>query len=273
MAIARSENLSLNQYLTRLVRADVSRRQRLASATGLSRWATDAELADALGAAVAAPLSDIEQAHLPSDPTAAVAYTAGRAAKRAKTNTSKPAPSPGSAPPKQRKALQSWRSAPDTHRLVGAGTALQIRAAKSETASLPTEFLLFRKGENPSTKGSVVFDQRAADLVMAAYRRHGTRLMIDLEHQALFGLGGDAGDARGWADVELRSGSLYATNVEWTPDGARRLRERTQLYTSPAFLIEMGERDPLPRAIELINVAITALPATHGLAPLMRGAK
>lgn len=255
--IARAEGISLNSHLLRLAAADVSRRRRIDAALGLDWRATDAERAQALSAALAVPLSDVELRHLPADPAAAIGYAVARAARKPRPST----------PPSPRSALQAWRAAPDTRRLTGAG--VQLRAAKSG-AALPKEFLIFAAGENPSTNGVVVFDQRAAELVLTAYREHGTRLMIDLEHQSLFGLAGDAGDARGWADIQLRGGALYAINVEWTPDGARRLRERTQMYTSPAFLSELQERQNIRRVAQLINVAITALPATHGLAPLMR---
>jgi hypothetical protein len=98
-AIARAQGQSVNQYLLSLVRSDVARRQRLASAVGLSWRSSDAELADALGEAVSTPLSDIEQAHLPADPTAAVSYVVSRAAhKRRTARAGKPATSPGTKP-------------------------------------------------------------------------------------------------------------------------------------------------------------------------------
>jgi hypothetical protein len=52
--------------------------------------------------------------------------------------------------------------------------------------------------------------------------------------------------------------------TKWTPDGERRLREKTQRYISPAFLFD-SER----RVTKLINVALTALPATHGTQALV----
>lgn len=130
---------------------------------------------------------------------------------------------------------------------------------------LPNEFLLFKPGWNDSTKGAVLFDERAAEKVMAAYREHGTDLMIDLEHQSLLSLEdaamarADACDARGWFALDLRpDGSLWAVVKSWTPDGERRLREKTQRYISPAFLT-----DDEGRVVEIINCAIVAMPSTH----------
>ena len=133
----------------------------------------------------------------------------------------------------------------------------------------PTEFRIFKVGENPTTKGVFLFDAAAAQAVMAAYQAQGVDYMIDLEHQALGDPNrADSADARGWFKLELRNGELWAVDCKWTPDGARRLAEKTQRYTSPAFLA-----DESGRVVELINVALVAMPATHGAAPLVAAAK
>lgn len=135
----------------------------------------------------------------------------------------------------------------------------------ADGAELPTEFRLFVKGWNDTENGRFLFDAKAAQSVMAAYEKWGVDLAIDLEHQMLEvepGASPDpsARDARGSCKLELRpDGSLWACDVHWTPDGARRLKEKTQRYVSPAF-----EVDPkTSRVTKLINVAITAMPATH----------
>jgi len=129
--------------------------------------------------------------------------------------------------------------------------------------TLPTEFRLFKAGENASRKGSFLFDDEAAAAVMAAYREHGVDVMIDLEHLAVAPeeVTGDArnfdSSARGWCKLELRDGELWAVDVKWTEDGARRLRNKEQRYISPAF-----STDDEGRIVELYNIALTALPAT-----------
>jgi phage I-like protein len=140
----------------------------------------------------------------------------------------------------------------------------------AESDEPPREFRIFKSGTNETTKGVFVFDDEAAALVMSEFEQHmsdgAQGLMIDLEHLSL---DNDARnfdpDARGWAQLELRAGELWATAVQWTEDGARRLREKTQRFISPAFA-----RDPETRRItKIINVAITALPATDQLTPLV----
>jgi hypothetical protein len=128
----------------------------------------------------------------------------------------------------------------------------------------PTEFRLFIAGWNSTEKGNYLFDDVAAESVMACYAKWGIDLMIDLEHQSLAVEPGAADptarDARGWAKLALRpDGALWCTEVRWTPDGIKRLSEKAQRYISPAF-----ESDPkTKRVLKMINVALVALPATH----------
>jgi phage I-like protein len=130
----------------------------------------------------------------------------------------------------------------------------------------PSEFRIFRAGKNETTKGTFVFDEVSAKAVMAEYLRHGIDVMIDLEHLSLDGESRNFDpDARGWACLEMRNGELWAVGVKWAPDGSARLAEKRQRYISPAF-----KTDPKTRRItRLLNIALTALPATHDLTPLI----
>jgi len=144
-----------------------------------------------------------------------------------------------------------------------------IRLAMS--GDLPTEFRLFVKGWNDTENGRYLFDDVAANSVMQAYAAWGVDLAIDLEHQMLDEPGTDptARDARGWCKLELRNGELWAVDVRWTPDGERRLKNKTQRYVSPAF-----EADPKTgRVLKVVNVAITAMPATHDTPALVAASK
>lgn len=141
-------------------------------------------------------------------------------------------------------------------------TTRTIALSLGDAGELPTEFRLFVKGWNETENGRFLFDDDAAAAVMAAYRDWGVDLAIDLEHQMLDDAGSDptARDARGWCKLELRGdGSLWAVDVRWTPDGAARLEAKRQRYVSPAFEIDRDTK----RVTKVINVAITAMPATH----------
>jgi hypothetical protein len=139
-----------------------------------------------------------------------------------------------------------------------------IKLGLDSEHGLPTEFRLFQRGWNNTENGRYLFDDKAAKSVMAAYANWGVDLAIDLEHQMLEVSGGapdpTARDARGWCRLELRpDGSLWACDVKWTPDGAARLSEKRQRYISPAFEADKNTK----RIIKVVNVAITAMPATH----------
>lgn len=143
----------------------------------------------------------------------------------------------------------------------------------SADGALPTEFRIFVAGENETEKGTYLFDDAAAAAVMAAYEAWGVDVMIDLEHQSLDddpSPDPTARDARGWCQLELREdGSLWAVNVTWTEDGAARLRQKRQRYVSPAFAYEKDTG----RVTQIVNVAITAIPATHGTPALVAASK
>ena len=132
----------------------------------------------------------------------------------------------------------------------------------------PREFRIFSAGVNETSKGAFLFDGPAAALVLAAYRDQGNELMVDYEHAALGSTNApdpaQAGKAAAWFDLELRNGELWAVNVRWTPPAADALRRKEWRYMSPAF-----HSDESGRIVDLLNVALTNLPATKRLQPLM----
>jgi phage I-like protein len=130
----------------------------------------------------------------------------------------------------------------------------------------PSEFRLFKAGINETTKGEFLFDEKAAELVKASAAERGqVDYPIDLEHLSLDqeSRGFDP-DARGWFKLAVRNGELWAVDVRWTPDGARRLSEKTQRYVSPAFFTDDDNR-----ITEIVNVALVAMPATHNTPALV----
>jgi phage I-like protein len=130
----------------------------------------------------------------------------------------------------------------------------------------PSEFRLFTAGQVETTKGTFTFDAEAASKVMAEYGAHGIDLMIDYDHASLAGVSLDpaaAGKAAGWFNLELRNGELWAVNVRWTEPAAEALRAKEWRFMSPAFTTD-GDQ-----ITSVMNVAITNLPATRRLEPLM----
>lgn len=129
----------------------------------------------------------------------------------------------------------------------------------------PDSFRIFQSGPNETTKGTFIFDAAAAKSVMAEYTAHGIDLTIDYDH-AMLGGGVDpaqSGKAAGWFELEVRAGELWAVNVRWTEAAATALRAKEWRFMSPAFATKEG------RVTQLVNVALTNLPATRRLTPLV----
>ncbi len=130
----------------------------------------------------------------------------------------------------------------------------------------PTEFKVFTADTVETSKGDFIFDDDAAKSVMASYEKHGIDLMIDYDHASLAWTSLDpaqSGKAAGWFNLQMRGGELWAVNVRWTPSAATALRAKEWRFMSPAF----ETKDD--RIVGLLNVAITNIPATHRLDPLM----
>jgi phage I-like protein len=121
----------------------------------------------------------------------------------------------------------------------------------------PKEFRLFKMGDNPSTKGTFVFDEDSVRLTKEYYEKHGpARLMVDYEHKSL---DSNAPIAERKASArfspEWRQDGLYATQVKWTPMATQEIVDGERNCFSPAF----GHKDGHIR--KLVNVALCNLPA------------
>jgi phage I-like protein len=131
----------------------------------------------------------------------------------------------------------------------------------------PDRFRIFTAGKVETSKGVFIFDAEAAASVMADYEAQGNELMVDYDHASLSAAALDpalAARAAGWFKLELAAdGSLWAVSVRWTAPAAEALGRKEWRYMSPAFATE-GDR-----IVSLMNVALTNMPATRRLEPLM----
>ena len=139
---------------------------------------------------------------------------------------------------------------------------------------LPAAFCLLRSGSNRTHdgRGEFLFDDLAAASYRAAFSERGIAdVMIDYDHGSLAVLTLDPAEsakAAGWFKPELRDGALWATDVEWTPRAAEKLRAREFRYYSPAVDWDQTA-DGTKRITKLINCAITNNPALAGITPLV----
>lgn len=131
----------------------------------------------------------------------------------------------------------------------------------------PTDFLVFPLGEFTTEHGSFLFDEESAKTVMEAHVRKGVDATIDYEHQALVDppIPAPASASR-WVP-QIRDGALWATEVKWTDKAWMHLSAAEYRYISPAFTHE--SKAPR-RVLEVINLALTNIPAMHGQDALVR---
>jgi phage I-like protein len=132
----------------------------------------------------------------------------------------------------------------------------------------PTEFRVFPAGAFRTSKGTFVFSRASADSVMAQYRDRGNPLMGDYEHMSLQVPPVVAPASISEATPEIRETpmgpELWVVNVQWALPAAQHLRNKEYRLISPAFShTDEGE------ILSLVNIALTNLPATYGLQPLV----
>ncbi len=154
---------------------------------------------------------------------------------------------------------------------LGAGPAGEL--AINEKGELPTDVRLFRAGVNKTTKGIFNFSSDAADAVIAKCVEYANDYCFDWAHSMLGAkyapdprkAAAAAGYFKPAIKLDAMGGKeLWATKCDWTPDGADDLKNRRVRYPSPTFwTTEDGT------ITELVNVALTSIPATHGADPLM----
>jgi len=133
-----------------------------------------------------------------------------------------------------------------------------------EMAELPDWLRLLPLGQVNLVDGRPPFevDPESLAAMVKAFGERGTDLVIDYEHQSL--KGGQA-PAAGWIKaLEVREDGLWA-KVEWTGQAEEYLKRREYRYFSPVLRIDPETRRPQ----ELMNVALTNIPAIQGLSPLV----
>lgn len=141
------------------------------------------------------------------------------------------------------------------------GTFEQVGSA----AAVPSEFCLLRAGWNDYVGDRLLFDEQAAASVMERYAARGLQLTADYEHQSLAQPPVIApASAKKWIP-EMRNGELWATQIAWTERARAMIAAGEYRYFSIACKVDPESA----RVMELINFALTNLPAADGIAPLM----
>lgn len=127
--------------------------------------------------------------------------------------------------------------------------------------SPPSEFLLFKFGENPTyhiggQEETIHFSEMDAYRFLA--NNHNKKVMIDYDHGSLMEYSpnpAETSKAAGFGVLRLKDDGLYLCDIEWTAPAAEKLKNGEFLYVSPAYETKDGEME------RFINVALTNMPA------------
>lgn len=136
--------------------------------------------------------------------------------------------------------------------------------------AVPGEVLLIPWGYVESISGDFLVDGAGADSILAAFRSHGIKLVVDWEHQSLGGEAYSSPDgtapAAGWiASLRTVPGKGIYGTVEWTRRAAERIAAKEYLYLSAVIVAEKDTK----RAVELHSIALTNVPAIRGFPSLV----
>jgi len=136
---------------------------------------------------------------------------------------------------------------------------------ETEDGAPPKEMRLLVAGVNRTQKGDFLFDEQAAADVMAAWAENGVDLTFDYEHQALAEPPVEApASCYRWVP-DVRNGELWATGMCWTTKADGYIPAKEYRYWSPALLFDRETG----RVKAILNCALTNLPATKGIDPLV----
>jgi phage I-like protein len=152
-----------------------------------------------------------------------------------------------------------------------AACSVALGSASSEIQLIPAGPFRGVDGR-PSGTPSWQLNPLTAERWLAELRQRKTRLVIDYEHQTLLSAdNGRPAPAAGWftgAGLEIRDGSLWATDVRWTDAARAAIEAEEYLYISPVFTF-----DPKTGEVTgLINAALTNSPAIDGMEQVLRAA-
>ena len=127
----------------------------------------------------------------------------------------------------------------------------------------------FKWGVNPTTQGDFYLERPEAEAMLRkiAARVLDKKVMADYDHLSLEPQHIDNGKAAAWYRLELRDDGLWVIDCQWTPVALKALRDAEYRYWSPAFRTTGDEDHDV--ITEWVNLALTNLPATDNIAPLV----
>lgn len=131
------------------------------------------------------------------------------------------------------------------------------------------EFVLFRWGENPTSKGSILLDQEGAEEVFRRYREYtgnrGGYLDIDIAHLSQTDIPAPvAHESSGKFRIAPHPEGIAVNGIQYRPEIYEAVAEEKYKYYSPVVELEASTR----RLLEISQLALTNIPAMDRTVPL-----
>ncbi len=138
-------------------------------------------------------------------------------------------------------------------------------------AKAPTEFRIWKYGENMTDHGPVIFNETSAKLIAESITKRGNLYSIDYDHLSLQqDRPATAGQASGWHEPEIRQDAegkpeFWSTKTAWCQEAKEGLESNPPKwrYFSPAY-----QTDEDGVITDYINLALCINPATWN-APML----
>ena len=129
---------------------------------------------------------------------------------------------------------------------------------------VPSELLVLKYGVTNTSQGPYYLDEKGAKEVLAVYKKRAIKLFFDYEHLSLDPKTASDGIAAGWFDLSLKEDGIWAVNLKWTPKAKAHLESKEYAYYSPTIRVNKNSH-----VVGLLNIALTNLPATESLEPMV----
>jgi phage I-like protein len=128
---------------------------------------------------------------------------------------------------------------------------------------LPTEIKLFDVGENETSKGTFIYDPS----VSLKHPNGWDKLAFDIDHLSFQNdTTPELRSAYGWFKLKADETGVWATEIEWSERIKPILQNKGFRFVSPAFNTISKESNVIG---EIINVALTNIPATLNMTPII----
>ena len=139
-----------------------------------------------------------------------------------------------------------------------------IAAIDVKDGKAPVWILLFKEGWGKlDGEGKFLVDRQAYDALVKAVASRGNDIVFDYEHQTVQNT---KAPASGWIkEIRYDDGVGIMARMDWTEEAIEYITKNEYRYFSPVFMVRKSDK----RVVDLHSVALTNVPKTNHLTPLL----